>query len=335
MPAKRRPSSVMEPELGESKAHEASESPEDETREGTEDAPPTSRKRSARGASRTKAPMDAEGGCCNEKKGKAPCAACASGKSCSGAKRGDALTPWEYLDAAELGIQNRSRAYIRARLDAEQRLDAGVKCGGGYIAQGKKCKNGASGAPVKRNAAGVAASDKHSFKKQQKAWGKRAAIAGAIGGGAGQLIQGLASGQGIGKTLAQTAAGAGVGALVGKAAGHVEGTLRAAGNRTARAYGRSRENSRATQAALAKLAPKQQREYEKAKAGGADRKALMELTMKHAVQAGRSVDRNTTQIWTNENKKWSQVEKERRAKAKRRDSVWASGFTSDSTTWAI
>jgi len=143
MPTKRRPPFELEP--GEGKAHEASESPEDETREGTEDAPPTSRKRSARGASRTKAPMDAEGGCCNEKKGKAPCAACASGKSCSGAKRGDALTPWEYLDAAELGIQNRSRAYIRARLDAEQRLDAGVKCGGGYIAQGKKCKAGAGG----------------------------------------------------------------------------------------------------------------------------------------------------------------------------------------------
>jgi hypothetical protein len=144
MPTKRRPPFELEP--GETKAHEASESPEDETREGTEDAAPHSRKRSARGASRTKAPMDAEGGCCNEKKGKAPCAACASGKSCSGAKRGDALTPWEYLDAAELGIQNRSRAYIRARLDAEQRLDAGVKCGGGYIAQGKKCKAGAGGA---------------------------------------------------------------------------------------------------------------------------------------------------------------------------------------------
>lgn len=142
MPAstKKRPPLEMEP--GEGKAHEMSESSSEEVREGSEadeKQSSHSRKRSAKGSKNTKAPMDAEGGCCNEKKGKGKCPTCAAGGAC----RGDAaLTPHEYLAACELGIQDRSRTYIRARLDADQRLD--LKCGKGSISEGEKCHVGAA-----------------------------------------------------------------------------------------------------------------------------------------------------------------------------------------------
>lgn len=64
--------------------------------------------------------------------------------------RSDALTPTEYLAACDLGIQNRSHTYIRARLDASQQREdmpdgKGQKCGKSGIARGKKCKKGAGG----------------------------------------------------------------------------------------------------------------------------------------------------------------------------------------------
>ena len=105
-------------------------------------------KRSAKGAKNTKAPMDggaygkkpmdAECGCKGKKGGKCD-------GNCGGAmrKRGDAaLTPHEYLDACALGVQDRSRSYIRARLDAAARLD--LKCGKGAISKGEKCTKGAA-----------------------------------------------------------------------------------------------------------------------------------------------------------------------------------------------
>ena len=50
--------------------------------------------------------------------------------------------PHEYLAACDLGIQGRSRSYIRARLDAAERLD--LKCGKGAISKGEKCTKGAA-----------------------------------------------------------------------------------------------------------------------------------------------------------------------------------------------
>ncbi len=101
-----------------------------------------SRKRSAKGAKNTKAPMDSDCGCDGAKKGKK----CTCDGSCGGyAKkmdRNDALTPQEYLAACDLGIQGRSRSYIRARLDAVERLD--LKCGKGAISPGEKCGKGAA-----------------------------------------------------------------------------------------------------------------------------------------------------------------------------------------------
>lgn len=149
MPApsvKKRPPLEMEP--GEGKAHEMKESPSKEMREGAEpdDMPKgkPSRKRSAKGAKETKAPMDGgmygkmpmDGAGCGCGKRKAKC----DGNCGKKMDRNDALTPQEYLAACELGIQGRTRSYIRARLDAAERLD--LKCGKGSISQGEKCTKG-------------------------------------------------------------------------------------------------------------------------------------------------------------------------------------------------
>jgi hypothetical protein len=88
------------------------------------------------------------------KMGKKPCAKCMKkGKkrgSCGcdkGGKMDAALTPMEYLDACDLGIQDRSKSYIRARLDAMATAGKGqgTKCGNGYIGRGKKCKSAGAG----------------------------------------------------------------------------------------------------------------------------------------------------------------------------------------------
>jgi hypothetical protein len=146
---KKRPAFLTEP-------GEAKETPADEVREGGEadDAPQVSRKRSSKGAKNTKAPMDAECGCGGKgRKGKAACDGnCGKAmKDGSYAMKGrnDALTPQEYLAACDLGIQGRSRPYIRARLDAAMNLTpasirADLKCGNGSISEGEKCTKGAA-----------------------------------------------------------------------------------------------------------------------------------------------------------------------------------------------
>jgi hypothetical protein len=127
----------MEPEEGEEEEGE-----EEEMDMAME--PGHSRKRSAKGAKHTKPaadgygmkkPMDAECGCGGKKGGKC------DGNCGSMRKRGDSLTPLEYLAACDLGIQDRSTSYIRARLDtAETRND--LKCGKGSISEGEKCTKG-------------------------------------------------------------------------------------------------------------------------------------------------------------------------------------------------
>jgi len=131
------------------------ESPEEEEEEEEEEmdmAASHSRKRSAKGAKHTKPaadgygkkPMDAECGCKGKKGAKC------DGNCGSMRKRGDSLTPLEYLDACELGIQDRSPTYIRARLDTAERLD--LKCGKGAISEGEKCTKGTAQEVIKKAA---------------------------------------------------------------------------------------------------------------------------------------------------------------------------------------
>tara|TARA_R100000951_G_C2626101_1_gene176044 strand:- start:650 stop:1363 length:714 start_codon:yes stop_codon:yes gene_type:complete len=62
----------------------------------------------------------------------------------------DSLTPHEYLDACDLGIQDRSRTYIRARLDARTSTAKGKKCGNSYIPRKSNCTTGSGGAAKPR-----------------------------------------------------------------------------------------------------------------------------------------------------------------------------------------
>jgi len=119
---------------------EASEPEEEE--EEMDMAAGHSRKRSAKGAKHTKPAKD--GGMYGKKPMDAECA-CGKKSKCDGncsymRKRRDSLTPIEYLDACELGIQDRSTAYIRSRLDSAERFD--LKCGKGAISEGEKCTKG-------------------------------------------------------------------------------------------------------------------------------------------------------------------------------------------------
>ena len=79
------------------------------------------------------------------------------GKDCGCKHKNDALTPQEYLAACAGGYQDRDRTYIRARLDANQRVDktgsgTGKKCGASHIPKQATCSKGAGGgsAPAKK-----------------------------------------------------------------------------------------------------------------------------------------------------------------------------------------
>tara|TARA_R110000772_G_scaffold168841_1_gene280598 strand:+ start:1641 stop:2567 length:927 start_codon:yes stop_codon:yes gene_type:complete len=258
---------------------------------------PHSRKRSAKNAKNTKAPMD--GGMYGKKPMDAECG-CKGKKgakcdgSCGGAmrKRGDAaLTPHEYLDACDLGIHARSRSYIRARLDAAERLD--LKCGKGSISKGEKCSKGAATAVEKQPI---------SIRKGLKVGAK-------IGGGLG-AVQGAA----LGGALMGGPGGALAGAAIGAASGALQGAVIGGGVQVARkagaAYSRGRERNRNVQAGIAKLNPKFKKQYAAAKAKGASRQELTQLSIKQAGEIDKLMK-------------------------KRRDSPYAAGFPLDSAALAI
>jgi hypothetical protein len=305
---KKRPAFLTEP-------GEAKEAPADEVREGGEadDAPKVSRKRSAKGARQTKAPMDAECGCGNKgRKGKAACdGSCGKAmKDGSYAMKGrnDALTPQEYLAACDLGIQGRSRTYIRARLDTAMNLTPStlrtdLKCGKGSISKGEKCTKGAATAvekplPSIREGARVGAK-----------YGSR--INAAVGAAQGAIGGGMIAGPG------GALGGAVIGAAGGYIGGAIQGALLGAGVNAARktgaAYGRSRERNRKVQAGIAKLNPKFKKQYAAAKAKGASRQELTQLSIKQAGEIDKLMNKVN----------------------KRRDSVYASGFTLDTSSLAI
>lgn len=146
--------------------------------------------------------------------GKKPCAKCAKkGKKkgncdCDGKKMDAALTPSEYLDACDLGIQGRSRDYIRARLDAT--AGKGVKCGNGYIGRGKKCRSGAGALASSTPNTGTG-------NKLQARTGKALNIAAGVGGVATrvQSLRHLFKGN-LGKARAYGYAGNALGVLQGQ-----------------------------------------------------------------------------------------------------------------------
>ena len=212
---------------------EEQEGPEGEEMDGDKSH---SRKRSAKGAKNTKPamdgglygkkPMDGDCGCMNKgRKGKASCDGNCGGYA-KKMDRNDALTPQEYLAACELGIQGRSRAYIRARLDSAARLD--LKCGKGSISEGEKCTKGtAQKAPGRIERQGLYGTsglggDPFSYKNMAKKGAVlNASAVGAMGGAFGAAVGGRKG----------ALIGAGVGAAYGAVAGALGGAAQAGINR--------------------------------------------------------------------------------------------------------
>lgn len=220
MPSATKKRPLLELEPGEGKALEMSETSKKEVREGSEEQEgkyqkTTSRKRSAKGARNTKAPMDGESCSCGAKKG----AKCACDGGCGYSKKMDsALTPQEYLAACDLRIQNKPRSYIRSRLDSQARLD--LKCGNDAIREGQKCTKG------------VATKAKTSRPSIRAGAGKGAKYGALIGGGLG-LIRGAVGGAltepenygGAGARARNALMGAAGGTLFGAAGGALQGTI--------------------------------------------------------------------------------------------------------------
>jgi len=311
------------------------EPPEEEEEEEEEEMdmalqPGHSRKRSAKGAKNTKPaadgygtkrPMDAECGCSGKKGGKC------DGSCDSTRKRSDALTPIEYLTACELGIQDRSRSYIRARLDATERLD--LKCGKGSISEGEKCTKGAATkvqpnkyanyAPSKitlrgeetgilsrkriqrEGFAGAAyGGDPFSRKEQAK---RVAAVNASIVGGIG-AVRGYQMG-GLGGALVGGLAGAAYGGAVGA----LQGANSAQRNRaTSNAARISLERQKFEKPRVARFKAQRAKMVE----AGASRSELREQDMKNAMTLAKGYDR----IY-------------KRNRGRYGDSIYAQGFTPD------
>lgn len=169
MPATRKRRPPMDTIREGSAAEEQAESAEEQASEGPESqesSKGTNRKRSAKNAKRTKAPMDSDCGCGGGKGKK-----CSCNDGCGDYKKMDsALTAQEYLTACDLGIQDRSRSYIRTRLITmdSTTLRADKKCGNSSIPDDRQCRSGggtlgkvATGAAILGGAAAAYGAFKH------------------------------------------------------------------------------------------------------------------------------------------------------------------------------
>jgi hypothetical protein len=101
-------------------------------------------------------------------------------------------------------------------------------------------------------------------------------------------------------------------------------------NRAGRAYTRNRANIKKANAAIAAKNPEWKAQYNQAKARGASNKELTQLSIKQAGEVDKILNRSSTQVWTNANRSWASVDR-----AKRRDSIYASGFSPDLDQLAI
>lgn len=235
---------------------------------------------------------------CNKKMDK-------KGKDCGCSHKNDALTPQEYLAACDMGIQDRSRVYIRARLDAAERLDRrttggkGKKCGNSYIPATSKCNNGKTYAGGSKDPASIRRGVVVGASKGAQIGAGVAGVAGAIAGYKRGGVAGAAAG----------ALQAGIyGGVTGAVSGAQYGAIAQGIRKTGRAYGRAQSNNRATQNELRGM-----------------RQRSGESGVGYASRLGKAVQNNETNVWSasNEYKNQSQFRK------KKRDSVWADGFNAD------
>lgn len=314
--------------------HSTAPEPEETEEEGEEeeemDMASTNRKRSAKGAKNTKAPMDGgmygkkpmDNECgCNGKKGGKCDGNCGSMKK----DRADsALTPHEYLAACDLGIQDRSRSYIRARLDAAERLD--LKCGKGSISKGEKCTKGAATQVDPRAAAKkefrTLMSDPIAANRFNRAKGSTKGIGNKIKA-VGELAARVGGGAAMGAGLMQTFEGAMKGNLGEVSRGYRNMQLGAAATKVAAA-------SKAGRMGKKQLS----KEFLKSAAAGAaigvgQEAAIGAVAGFNRAGGARGVARGTRRAY--------QAARMRAAgmRTMKRDSTYASGFSLDTDALAI
>jgi hypothetical protein len=297
---KKRPPMELEP--GEGSAHENAESASEEVREGSEpdDTPKgrTNRKRSAKGVKSTKAPMDGDCGCGGGKAKKCTCDGGCGGYA-KKMDRSDALTPQEYLAACDLGIQGRSRSYIRARLDAAERLD--LKCGNGSISQGEKCHKGAATQMQGRSRITLTGRETGLLSRERikregyygarlggNPFGRRSQAKryGAVNAGLGAVAGGVVGALVGGKKGA--ALGAALGGAYGAAGGAAGGAISAQVNRvTSRAANRSLQRERFEKP----IAEAYRNKRARLKASGASGQQIREHDINTAMRLAKGYDR--------------------------------------------
>jgi hypothetical protein len=239
------------------------------------------------------------------KKGKTKCSKCSHEKEES--MKEDGLTADEYVAACELGINNQSRPYIRARLDAALKTKGrGKKCGNSYIPQNATC-GGATDkrAAIVNNTFGKGEENlfnaNYSVKSGAKVGAKRGAAYGTMVGLVGNAL--------TGGGFKGAAVNALKGAAIGGAAGAAEGAIIRAGSKAVRAGRRNSENNRKMMKqmdpAFNRYTEQNKKLYNKRK--GMSREQFMEEDDKNTAKLNKSWDKayaNTrTKIWSNKNEK--------------------------------
>ena len=219
--------------------------------------------------------------------------------------KNDSLTPQEYIAACKLGIQDRSRVYIRARLDAEERMDLkaatakGKKCGNSYIPQQNQCNAG------KTYAGG--SKDPLSIRRGLIQGVKTGTKVGAAVGGVTGAVTGFQKG---GITGALT--GGALGALKGAGGGATAGAQWGALVQGARKYGRAVNRN----VAEINATNYQFRQMKQGKG---------ESNREFAARAGQTMNNQRVNYWSPSGEYMNQ-QQFKKGKKKDTESVWADGF---------
>lgn len=236
-------------------------------------------------------------------KGKAKCSKCSHEKAES--MKEDGLSADEYLAACELRIQNQSRTYIRARLDAAgmRTKGKGVKCGNSYISQGEKCGSDGPAPRILGKGKENVFNANNSIRGSAALGAKRnrgtSVVAGVLGAGLGYMasggsIKGALAGGALNAAVPQV-----VGALVGGAA--------TAGAKTVRAFNRRRKNvnkwAEGMEEVEAKYEKSMQNLGKKAKRLSPEkfREADERIANRFVKSADKVYNSTTTNVWSNAN----------------------------------
>lgn len=238
---------------------------------------------------------------CNKKMDK-------KGKNCGCEHKNDSLTPQEYVAACKLGIQDRNRIYIRARLDTAERMDkaaataSGKKCGNSYIPKQNTC-NAGKGARSYAGGSKDPLSVRRGLIVGASTGSKIGLGIGAVAGAAGGFQKGGITGALTGGVVGALSMGG-----LGASSGAQYGALIQGGRKTGRALERSFASGKATQT-----------EFSKMKRGANESGQMFNQ------RAGQTAYNQRTKVWSASGEYMNQSQFKKKKK-KDTESVWADGF---------